>query len=84
MIKNETDELCTYFLTLLHVNNEFINQDSNQDSNHKRDIIKYCHHPRSRKEILNHIGLSNQTSDASHVIKRIGFALNLGSVAETK
>lgn len=62
----ETDEQSTYFLTVLHVNKDFIslvngNQESVRENaepgDHEISVLKYCITPKSRAEILSKIGL---------------------------
>ncbi|MCC5916539.1 MAG: putative DNA binding domain-containing protein [Cryomorphaceae bacterium] len=82
----ETDEQCFYFLTILPVNQEFLNvKESNQESNQEsysddklqvvrdgaqeksvqvddqeRQILLFCKKAKSKAEILELIGISNQ------------------------
>ena len=58
----ETDDDCTYFLCVLHVNPEFSVQVSNQVSNQEESILEYCLTPRTRSEIFLKIGISNKHS----------------------
>lgn len=55
----ETDSQSTYFLTTLLANPEVDQQESNQGSK----ILHYYTVPRSRKEILSKLGLTNQTKN---------------------
>ncbi len=68
----ETDDQCTYFLTVLPINLEFIgdvgsDQESDQESVYvtanERIILLYCNSAKSRIEILKKIGLSNHTKN---------------------
>lgn len=67
----DTDEACTYFLTVLYSHPELIlgqdDQDSDQDSDQDDDqatdqelqVLEFCKQPHSRKEILEYLDLSN-------------------------
>jgi ATP-dependent DNA helicase RecG len=59
----ETDDQSTYFLTVLPVNPEISDVVSNQESNQMVTILSYCLTPKSRKELLSKIDLSNQTKN---------------------
>jgi len=52
----ETDINNTYFLTLLPIHPEFKELILDE---HKISILNYCKEPRSRREILNKLGLTN-------------------------
>ncbi len=56
----ETDEQCTYFLTVLPINPEFVlTQTSDQVSDQVKNILKYTLTLKSRRELLQFIGLKN-------------------------
>ena len=63
----ETDDQSTYFLTVLPINPEVSdlvsNQESNQEDKQMVTILSYCLTPKSRKEILSKVDLSNQTKN---------------------
>ena len=67
----ETDDQSTYLLTVLPINpgvsdlvgNQESNQESNQEDNQTVTILSYCLTPKSRKEVLLKINLSNQTKN---------------------
>jgi ATP-dependent DNA helicase RecG len=73
----ETDEQCTYFLTVLPVHDAFDgidylsdqddDQESNQESILKDDsvlvILQYCVESKSKLKILQRLGLTNQTAN---------------------
>ena len=52
----QTDQHNTYFLTTLSIHPEF--KELNLDE-HKLSILNYCRKPRSRREILGKLGLTN-------------------------
>ena len=54
----ETDEQCSYFLTVLSVHKQASVQDSGQVA-----IVRYCQNQRSKKEILDYLGLSMHTKN---------------------
>jgi ATP-dependent DNA helicase RecG len=56
----ETDEQSTYFLTVLLINPAFSGQKSNQVSNQVSDVLNYCLQAKSRSEILENLGITNQ------------------------
>lgn len=65
----ETDEQCTYFLTVLPVHPQLHDQVDDQDHDQVDDqdiseiekVLKYCQIPRSRKDILAKLGYVNHT-----------------------
>ena len=63
----ETDEQCTYFLTVLPVKPEARDltddQVSDQVSDQEKELLGYCKEPRSRAEILLALGMSNHTTN---------------------
>lgn len=64
----ETDEQCTYFLSVLHINGDFTSivesdQESDQVTDKEKKILSYCIDSRSRAEILSEIGISNHTTN---------------------
>ena len=68
----ETDDQCTYFLTVLPVNPEFSIQqgirDSNQESNYENIILAFCFTPKTRMEILTKLEYSNQTKNLTGLL----------------
>jgi ATP-dependent DNA helicase RecG len=58
----ETDEQCSYFLTVLSVHKQASVQDSVQDSGQVA-IVRYCQNQRSKKKILDYLGLSMHTKN---------------------
>jgi ATP-dependent DNA helicase RecG len=67
----ETDEQSTFFLTVLSINPEFSDHESDQENNQESDqvsdqeiqVLKFTLTAKSRGEILDHIGLSNHTTN---------------------
>ena len=60
-----TDQQCTYFLTVLYVNAEFVNHDGNYDLL----LLDFCLEPKLRVEMMNRIGLANQTGNFVRHVK---------------
>jgi ATP-dependent DNA helicase RecG len=57
----ETDEQCTYYLTVLSVHPEVYDQDHDQDISEVEQVLLYCQKARSRRDILTQLGLVNHT-----------------------
>ena len=66
-----------FFLTVLYVNAEFVNHDgndagnhvSNHDSNYDLLLLDFCLEPKLRVEMMNRIGLANQTGNFVRHVK---------------
>ncbi len=74
----ETDEQCTYFLTVLPFNYQFTfqeskisDQDSDQDSDQIVRLLKYALKAKSREELLSHLGLKNHFDNYKRHIEPI-------------
>lgn len=71
----ETNDQCTYFLTVLLVNSEFLGIDSNQVSDQVSDqvihLLTYAISAKSREELLSHIGLKNHFDNYKRHIEPI-------------
>ncbi len=86
----ETDDDLNYFLTILPVHPAFINQPRADRTAEARpaylpderslDILEFCLQPRKRSEIMEHIGLTNQTKNVRTSIQPL---LDQGYLAYT-
>ena len=77
----DTNEACTYFLTVLYSHPELIldmddqdsdqdhDQDSDQDAEQKLRVLELCKQPHSRKDILESIGFSNHFDNYKRYIE---------------
>jgi ATP-dependent DNA helicase RecG len=61
----ETDDLHTHFLAILPIHPEFLKADNTI----KKAILNFCEKPKSRKEILNMLQLTNHTKNFNKHIK---------------
>lgn len=61
----ETDDVHTHFLAVLPVHPEFLKEESSQETK----ILVFCKAPKSRKEILEMLQLSNHTTNFNRHIK---------------
>ena len=72
----ETDDLHTNFLSILPVHPEFLKDDNAITKN----ILNFCEKPKSRKEIMNMLQLTNHSKSYQKYIKPL---LELGLLAQT-
>ena len=88
----ETNDQCTYFLTVILVNSEFqiqvsdqvSDQVNDQVSDQVSDVLIYCVIPKSRSEILNKLGYSNHTTNYNrHMVPLIKNGLLQITIPET-
>lgn len=61
----ETDDIHTHFLAVLPVHPEFLKEDNSRI----KSILNFCEKPKSRKEILDMLQLSNHTKNFEKHIK---------------
>jgi ATP-dependent DNA helicase RecG len=85
----ETDDLHTHFLAVLPVHPEFLKEEEPEDeplnttillpaSPKAKEILEFCREPKSRKEIMDMLGLYNNTARFNKYIKPLieaGFLL---------
>ena len=69
----DTDEACTYFLTVLYSHPELMldvdDQGSDQAADQGLRVLELCKQPHSRKEILEVLGVSNHSTNYKRFIE---------------